>query len=68
MPWRNFHSRSETFQQLLAEGKHVSEDSRLIDEINWNYLLGLGHLGLREFQQAEAALSLRGHEAWQAKT
>ena len=54
----NFQQCIQIFKELLAEDKHVSEQHRLADQINWNYLLGLGHLGLREFQEAEAALSL----------
>ncbi len=54
----DFQNCVRIFRELLAEDKHVSEQQRLVDQINWNYLLGLGHLGLREFEQAEAALSL----------
>ncbi len=50
----------EIFKQLLEEDLHVRPEGREADRANWHYLQGLGHLGLKQFEQAESSLASLG--------
>ncbi len=51
------------FKQLLHDDNQAREELEGTDRANWNYFLGLGHLGLRDFSNAESAFNMIDEDA-----